>query len=91
MQRKILKTLKSKKFVDIASKTKFWSPVMRDGWIIKFSVYDLDKILIFFVSQYTGQTIIRYFADENDAVKFINFICGKDPTEFHLEGDENPV
>ena len=91
MQRKILKTLKSKKFVDIASKTKFWSPVMRDGWIIKFSVYDLDKILIFFVSQYTGQTIIRFFDDENDAVKVITFICGKDPTEFYLEGDENPV
>jgi hypothetical protein len=91
MQRKILKTLKNRKYIDIASKTKFWAPVAREGWVIKFSVYDLDKILIFFVSQYTGQTIIRYFADENDAVKFINFICSKDPTEIFLEGDENPV
>jgi hypothetical protein len=91
MQRKLFYNLeKNKKYREILVDTKYWSPVVRNGWIIKFSVYANSNILIFFISQYTGQTIIRYFTHEDDAVKYINFICLKDPTDL-LEGDENPA
>jgi hypothetical protein len=84
------KTLKNKKYLEIARETRFWAPVSRDDWIIKFSVYRDSEILLIIVSQFTGQTIIRYFGNENDAVKFINFISSKDASVF-LEGDENPA
>lgn len=90
MQRKSYNLETTPKYREIANNIKFWSPVSRNGWIIKFSVYDSTNILLLFTSQHTGQTLIRYFFDENDAVKFINFICMKDSTE-RLEGDENPA
>jgi len=31
-----------------------------------------------FTSLYTGQTLIRYFTNEDDAVEFINFITQQD-------------
>jgi hypothetical protein len=37
-----------------------------------------------FVSQFTGQTIIRYFQNEDAAVKYINYITELDPN-FELE------
>lgn len=80
----------SEKFRYISNNTKFWSPVARNGWIIKFSVNLESNILIFFISRFTGQTIIRYFTHEDDAVKFINYICEKDATSL-LEDDENPA
>jgi hypothetical protein len=89
MQRKSINLARTKKFIAIASNTKFWSPVAREGWIIKFSVHDLHNILLIFISQYTGQTIIRYYNDENDAVKFINFISSKDASEIYYENNEN--
>jgi hypothetical protein len=49
-------------------------PVSRNGWIIKFSSYRDNSILLFVVSQHTGQTIIRYFKDEDEACKFINLV-----------------
>jgi hypothetical protein len=30
---------------------------------------------------YTGQTIVRYFVEENEAVALINYIIESDPTE----------
>ncbi len=33
-----------------------------------------------FVSKYTGQTIVRYFPEEDLAVRYINMIISKDPT-----------
>ena len=67
--------LKAKKLkLDIEGKTKFWQPVVRKGWWIKFSTYRDHYILLMIISQYTGQTIIRYFEEEQDAVIFINFI-----------------
>jgi len=74
MQKK-LSNLKAKKLkLDIEGKTKFWQPVVRNGWWIKFSTYRDHYILLMFISQYTGQTIIRYFEEEQDAVIFINFV-----------------
>jgi ABC-type molybdate transport system substrate-binding protein len=67
--------LKAKRLkIDIEYKTKFWQPVVRNGWWLKFSTYRDHFILLMIVSQYTGQTIIRYYEDENEAVAFINFV-----------------
>ena len=60
--------------LDIEGKTKFWNSVVRNGWCIKFSVYRDHFILLTIISRYTGQTIIRYYTSEEEAVAFINFI-----------------
>jgi hypothetical protein len=60
--------------LQVAQKTKSWYPVARNGWIIKFSIFDETFFLITVISQYTGQAIIRYFNDEDNACLFINFI-----------------
>jgi hypothetical protein len=64
----------SKRFLDMALKTKSWMPVSRDGWIIKFSIYRDSFVLLTIISQYTGQCIIRHFKDEDEAVIFINMV-----------------
>lgn len=74
MQRKSLKVSKQKLQLEIRSKTKFWAPVDRNGWWIKFSTYRDQFILLMIVSRFTGQTVIRYYQNEDDAVAFINFI-----------------
>jgi len=74
MQKKSLKVSKQKLQLEIQGKTKFWSPVSRNGWWIKFSTYRDQYILLMVVSRFTGQTMIRYFHDEDEAVAFINFI-----------------
>ena len=81
--KKIILHRPSKKFMDIAYKTQSWSPTERNGWIIKFSIFNDDHILLLFTSRYTGQTIIREFGNENEAVDFINFITELDPTEYN--------
>ena len=53
-------------------------PVARNGWGVKFSVYKGENILLTFISLYTGQTVIRYFTNEDEAVEFINFITQQD-------------
>jgi hypothetical protein len=77
------KKLPSDNYIKHAVKTMSWQPTMRNGWIIKFSVYDNgSNILLLFVSNHTGYTIIRNFADENEAVDFINYVIELDPTDY---------
>ena len=64
----------------IAKNVQTWNPVKRNNWVIKFSIYK-DNILLVFTSTYTGQTIIRSFQDEDLAVEYINFIVAQDPQE----------
>jgi len=71
----------SKKFLEIAVKTKSWQPVARNGWIIKFSVFKDSNVLLTIISQYTGQCIIRHFQDEDDACMFINMVIVLDAEE----------
>jgi hypothetical protein len=73
----------SKTFLDYAGKTKSWHPVERNGWVVKFSCFRNSNILLFVISQYTGQTLVRYFSDEDEAVMFINFIIQLDPAQEH--------
>ena len=60
---------------DIRKMMKTWNPILRNGWVIKFSIYREENILLLFTSKHTGQTFIRYFNEENDAVTFINYVC----------------
>lgn len=81
MQKKSLPQANSK-FQELSLKVTGWKPVLRNGWWIKFSVHNNENILLTFTSYYTGQTIIRYFTDENDAVGFINYVVMQDPENY---------
>lgn len=65
---------------EIRSNTTYFQPAVKNGWIIKFSVHKNSDILLIIVSRYTGETFLRYFTDEDHAVKFINMITMMDPT-----------
>jgi hypothetical protein len=80
MHKKIIQS-RSAKFLRFASLLKSWQPVNRNGWWIKFSTHSHHNILLTFVSGHTGQTIIRYFGNEIDAVAYINYIINLDSTE----------
>lgn len=73
----------SRQFLEYAGKTKTWHPVERNGWIVKFSIFRDTNILLIMVSEYTAQTIIRYFTQEDEAVRFINYIIELDPSAEH--------
>lgn len=64
-------------------KLKSFNPVLKNNWVIKFSTYD-DHVLLVILSMMTGQTIIRYFDNEDGAVEFINYIitCKNASEEF---------
>ena len=76
MQKKSFKQV-HKLYLEMLSKSKSWSPIARNGWVIKFSTIGDDILLIFF-SQYTAQTIIRHFNNEEDAIHFINYMLVRD-------------
>jgi hypothetical protein len=74
---------------DIRKTMKTWNPILRNGWVIKFSIYREENILLVFTSKHTGQTFIRYFNEENDAVTFINFVCDVlDSNRVHFENSK---
>ena len=78
-----IKSVPTQKYLHYAIKTKVWKPVVRDGWIIKFSQFRDSFLLLTIVSQYTGQTIIRYFNNEDEACTLINLIVCLDPSQTH--------
>ena len=69
---------------EIRSNVSYFRPVVKNGWIIKFSVCKVSGILLMVVSKYTGQTLIRYYTEENDAVSFINMIITKDAYDYQI-------
>jgi hypothetical protein len=74
---------------DIRKTMKTWNPILRNGWVIKFSIYREENILLVFTSRHTGQTFVRYFSEENDAVTFINFVCDVlDSNKVHFENSK---
>ena len=79
-EEKSSKTAQTLLMQQIRSNTSYFQPVVRNGWIIKFSVYMNSDILLLITSKYTGQTIVRYFLEEDDAVKFINMVISRDAT-----------
>jgi hypothetical protein len=78
MQQKTHKSPPSLKFMSLAVKTKSFSPVLRNGWYIKFSIYRDTHILLNVLSTQTGQLIIRHFTNEDDACMFLNYIMDLD-------------
>jgi len=72
----------SKNFLQYASRLKIWQPVVRDGWVIKFSQYRDMFLLLTIVSQHTGQTILRYFNNEDEACAFINMVLCLDAFDY---------
>ena len=80
MQEKSLKNSQTLRLQEIKSNLNCFNPVVRNGWVIKFSIYKDTGILLIFTSKYTGQTIIRYCDSEDSAVDYINVIIDKDAT-----------
>ena len=62
---------------DIIKNIKSWQPIVRNDWWIKFSFYK-DRVLLFVVSTMTGETVVRYFNDEDEACVYINYILNQD-------------
>ncbi len=83
MQKKSLnpESLRSLLLQDIKSSSRSFSPIIRNGWAIKFSLYLDVNILLVFMSMHTAQTIIKYYDNENDAIKYINYVISKDAQE----------
>jgi len=67
---------------NIANNIRSWEICERNGWFIKLSIHRGENILLLFISRYTGQTIIRYFTCEDEAVNYINYIIEKDSHPF---------
>ena len=67
---------------EIRSNLSFFRPVVKNGWVIKFSVSKDTGILLTIFSKYTGQTMIRFYEKESSAVNFINMIIEKDPYDY---------
>jgi hypothetical protein len=81
MERIMPKNQNPLKYMEVKSRLTSYLPVNRNGWWIKFSVFDSENILLIFTSMFTGQTAVRHFTDEEDAVAFINFLTECDPSE----------
>lgn len=64
-------------FSDFKKGLKSWSPVVRNKWIIKLSIVK-DQIILTFFSQINGQTVIRSYENEIEAITYINFILESD-------------
>ena len=84
MRKNITQLVPSKRFLEFAMKTQSWQPVARNGWIIKFSVYKGQFVLLTIISQHTGQLIMRHFTNEDDACLFINSIVELSADEHYL-------
>jgi len=69
--------------LDIEQNARSWQPVIRNRWIIKFSIYE-SNVLLIVTSIITGQTFVRYFADEDEACEFLNFILTKDAAQLFM-------
>ena len=80
MQEKSLRNSQTLLQQEIKSNLDCFHPVVRNGWVIKFSILKNTDILLIFTSKYTGQTIIRYCHSEDDAVDVINMVIDRDAT-----------
>lgn len=67
--------------LEIKNNSRSFAPIVRNGWMIKFSTYRDTNILLVFTSLHTSQTIVRYFDEEEDAVEYINFVINHNPVE----------
>lgn len=68
----------------VTSNIKSFQPVLKSGWIIKFSILN-DCILLMIVSKHTGQVFMTYHENEDKAVKMINATIEKNSKLVHLQ------
>jgi hypothetical protein len=66
--------------IDIVTMTRSWETVLRNDWLIKFSVYR-GNVLLIFVSNITKQSVVKYFDDEDIACEYINKILSLDASK----------
>ena len=67
--------------LEIKNNSRSFAPIIRNGWKIKFSTHRDSNILLVFTSLHTGQTLVRYFTGEDEAVDYINFVISHSPVE----------
>lgn len=53
-------------------------PIIKNGWLIKFSLYAETNVLVVFMSLYTHQIVVRYFDSEERAASYITFVVDHD-------------
>ena len=70
--------------IDIKKHIQSWEPVVRSNWHIEFSIYR-NTICMVFNSIITGQTIVRFYTNEDEAVEYINFILSQDASRELLD------
>lgn len=71
---------------EIIQNIKTFQPIIKNGWEVQFSEVH-GHILMYFTSTQTGQTIIRYFTDENKAAKLVTRITSNNPSQEYLQND----
>ena len=67
--------------LEIKNNSRSFATIIRNGWGIKFSTHRDSNILLIFTSLHTGQTLVRYFTDEDSAVDYINYVIEHSPVE----------
>lgn len=72
---------KSDLIKDIKVNLRSFSPITRNGWTVKLSTYRDANIMLVFCSVYTNQAFIKFFENEDDAVKYINIVISKNSNE----------
>jgi hypothetical protein len=65
-------------------KLKSFMPIIKNGWLIKFSLYQDTEVLVVFMSLYTHQVVVRHFTGEDKAVSYINFVVDHDANKTWL-------
>ena len=68
----------SERFKDKTIDLTSFVPIMKNDWVIKFSLYEETRVLIVFMSLHTHQVVIRHFNSEERAVGYINFVVDHD-------------
>lgn len=61
-------------FQELQSKLKRYVPIIRNGWLIKFSHIPDVGVLLCIISLHTHQVIVRHIKEEDQAIAFIHFV-----------------
>lgn len=61
-------------FQELQSKLKRYVPIIRNGWLIKFSHIPDIGVLLCIISLHTHQVIMRHMKEEAEAVAFIHLV-----------------
>lgn len=68
-------------FQEFSENVNSWNIAQRNGWAIKISTYNDENVMILFASQYTGQSMIMYCSNQEEAIKSIDYVTHKNARE----------